>query len=107
MELNYDFRYKNTLRINFEDIVGVGSNGFESQEEYDAIKEIAKLSNGDIHKLNSITDVVNNIVIKHLGHVELDWRDDQELEIHQVFDKTNVENLIDELKNFDYGKFMR
>jgi|TARA_R110000787_G_scaffold77659_4_gene170600 hypothetical protein len=82
-----DFRYKKTLRINFNEIVGLGSC-------YGSINEI---NNKDriwyedysgimLQKYLDMKDEVEEEILKSIvgEDIEFDWRDDMELEIHGV-----------------------
>ena len=71
--VTWDYRYENTLRLNF--INEVYNTGME--------------------------DGVNNIVHQVLGEgVELDWRDEQELEIHNVVEKGLEDELAFQLTEY-------
>jgi hypothetical protein len=72
-KITWDYRYKNTLRLNFVN------------EVYDTDME----------------DWVTEIIRQVLGEsVELDWRDDQELEIHNVIKKGLEDELVYQLTKY-------
>jgi len=71
--VTWDYRYENTLRLNF----------------------INDVYNTDME------DEVNDIVHQVLGEdVELDWRDEQELEIHNVVEKGLEDKLAFQLTEY-------
>jgi len=71
--VTWDYRYENTLRLNFTN---------------------------DVYN-TKMEDGVNEIVLQVLGEdVELDWRDEQELEIHNVVKKGLEDELAFQLTEY-------
>ena len=97
---NVDFRYEETLRINFntELPVGLGSSFSSADEIDDEYKEINGLKDWIDEALQyyiDLTDKVNDIIYEVLGEdIEIDWRDSSEVEIHNVINDNKVEKLI-------------
>jgi hypothetical protein len=95
-----DFRYENTLRIDFntELPVGLGSSFSSVDEIDDEYKEIDGLKDWTDEALQyyiDLTDRVNDIIYEVLGEdIEIDWRDSSEVEIHNVINDNKVEKLI-------------
>lgn len=95
-----NYRYENTLRIDFNSPLGLGSycdNLQDLKEECDYVYE--KLSeiydDETLSKFIELFDNVNNTLRNKLGDdVELDWRDDSEIEIHNVKNDIDLEDLI-------------
>lgn len=93
-----DFRYEDTLRINFNTPLGLGSycdTVEELKDEFDYVyNELSKKYNDEtLKKFINITDKVNNYLLKTFGDVILDWRDDSELEIHGVSEDFDSEDF--------------
>jgi len=104
---SHDFRYATTLRFNFNNIpLGGASYGFESDHEIKKFHDIGcTYSFKLLLKCIELGDNINSIFKKHLrncrgsnSEIILDWRDDLELEIHNVdsskFHEENI-NLIE------------
>ena len=95
-----DYRYENTLRINFNFPLGVGSycdNLEDLKSECDYVYEelSKKFTDYEIQKLIGFTDKVNSYLLSVLGNdVELDWRDDSEIEIHNVKSNVDLEDFV-------------
>jgi len=95
-----NYRYKNTLRINFNFYVGLGSycDTVEELKEYydDIYEELSKdYTDEQIQMFIDFTDKVNSELLSKLGNdVELDWRDYSEIEIHNVKSDIDLEDLI-------------
>ena len=92
-----DYRYKNTLRINFGNQVGLGSS-FEDVgdmgEEEKELFELEGYSDQQIQDMLDTTERINyrirNMLIKPL---ELDWRDSSELEIHNCPEGMTIDDI--------------
>jgi len=106
MEQTHDFRYEQTLRINFDKPIGIGSFGFETDEELlKFVNEYPAKENCDFDmfkKCQKFSEQINNIIIETLDkckNVELylDWRDDFEIEIHGINQDKFTENIIQEI----------
>lgn len=81
------WRYARTLEITFDDSVGIGSYGF-SETEFKKYLENPKKT---LTEYNHITQHIHDMIIETLGdEVEIDWRSDIELEIHN-FPRPEVE----------------
>jgi hypothetical protein len=95
-----NYRYENTLRINFNIPLGLGSycdNLQDLKTECDYVYEELSETYDDVilSKLIDLFDNVNNTLREKLGDdVELDWRDDSEIEIHNVKSSIDLEDLI-------------
>ena len=95
-----NYRYENTLRINFNCPLGLGSycdNLQDLKDDYDYVYEelSEKYSDDEISMFFKIFDKVNSSLLNMLGDdVELDWRDDSEIEIHNVKNDIDLEDLI-------------
>ena len=71
--VTWDYRYENTLRLNFVN---------------------------EVYSTN-VEDWVNETVHQVLGEdVELDWRDEQELEIHNVVEKGLEDELVYQITKY-------
>ena len=94
-----DYRYENTLRINFNVPFGLGSycdNLQDLKEEYDYVYEelSEKYTDDEISMFFRFFDKVNNSLRNMLGDdIELDWRDDSEIEIHNVSKDIDLEDF--------------
>ena len=90
MIITYDFRYENTLRLNFGTPVGLATNGVIDQEDLEEFKSKFGLTNPEV-----LYDTINNFIHEYFNEwvieVEIDWRDSYELELH--FD-SNIETEI-------------
>jgi hypothetical protein len=113
--IEWDFRYKDTLRLNFERPYGVGSNGLTNEElelnldwrdaEYmiDAEIEVPFLL-----LCNQSFDEINEMLLDKLSlykereELDLDWRDPGEIEIHGIdqnkFDDSIIPQINIEIK---------
>lgn len=95
-----NYRYENTLRINFNIPLGLGSycdNLQDLKTECDYVYEDLSKIYDDVvlSKCIDLFDNVNNTLREKLGDdVELDWRDDSEIEIHNVKSDIDLEDLI-------------
>ena len=95
-----NYRYENTLRINFNCPLGLGSycdNLQDLKDDYDYVYEelSEKYTDDEISIFFKIFDKVNNTLRNKLGDdVELDWRDDSEIEIHNVKNDIDLEDLM-------------
>jgi len=95
-----NYRYENTLRINFNIPLGLGSycdNLQDLKTECDYVYEDLSKIYDDVvlSKCIDLFDNVNNTLREKLGDdVELDWRDDSEIEIHNVKSNIDLEDLI-------------
>jgi hypothetical protein len=95
-----DYRYENTLRINFNSPLGLGSycdNLQDLKTECDYVYDDLSETYDDVilSKLIDLFDNVNNTLREKLGDdVEIDWRDDSEVEIHNVKNNIDLEDLI-------------
>jgi hypothetical protein len=95
-----DYRYENTLRINFNIPLGLGSycdNLQDLKTECDYVYEDLSEIYDDVvlSKCIDLFDNVNSTLREKLGDdVELDWRDDSEIEIHNVKSGIDLEDLI-------------
>ncbi len=86
----YDFRYTETLRIYFNYPLGIGSYGdCDSMDEmiknYHQELSPAELKNY-VEKIDDVCDALRTVLstCKLEDDIELDWRDDVELEIHHI-----------------------
>jgi hypothetical protein len=107
MIINHDFRYSDTLRINFNVPVGISSYGFDNEKEL--LDFYNSYNNADIYtfkllqKCLTLENEINNILTESLiicsddGYFELDWRDDLELEIHGIDQDKFEESMIEEI----------
>jgi hypothetical protein len=94
-----DFRYENTLRINFNFYLGLGSycdTVEELKEEYEYIYEdlSKEYTDKEIQMFIDFTDKVNSELLSILGDVELDWRDYSEIEIHGVSKDIHIKDFV-------------
>jgi len=95
-----NYRYENTLRINFNSPLGLGSycdNLQDLKTECDYVYEdLSKIYDDVIlSKCIDLFDNVNSTLREKLGDdVEIDWRDDSEVEIHNVKNNIDLEDLI-------------
>jgi hypothetical protein len=95
-----NYRYENTLRINFNIPLGLGSycdNLQDLKTECDYVYEDLSETYDDVvlSKCIDLFDNVNNTLREKLGDdVEIDWRDDTEVEIHNVKSDIDLEDLI-------------
>ena len=95
-----NYRYENTLRINFNSPLGLGSycdNLQDLKTECDYVYDDLSETYDDVilSKLIDLFDNVNNTLREKLGDdVEIDWRDDSEVEIHNVKNDIDLEDLI-------------
>jgi hypothetical protein len=105
----FDFRYTTTLRIYFNYPLGIGSYG-----DCDAMDEIRReyhleLSSAEFKHYGEIFDDVCDAfravlsACKSEDDIELDWRDDFELEIHHIDPHKFHSGYIDSLN----GKLFR
>ncbi len=105
MEPAHDFRYEQTLRINFDKPIGIGSFGFKTDEELlKFINEYPDIKhNFDMFKkCQKLKEQINKIIIESFDkckNVELylDWRDDFEIEIHGINQDKFNDNIIQEI----------
>jgi len=100
-EIKYKYKNDNTtLEINFNFPAGIGSFSDDEEEiieDFPELVEICVKANLDINNAIQVTDDINNAIYESLGnYVEIDWRDDQTIEIHNV---NNIPTLINELKD--------
>jgi len=95
-----NYRYENTLRINFNSPLGLGSycdNLQDLKTECDYVYDDLSKTYDDVilSKCIDLFDNVNNTLREKLGDdVEIDWRDDSEVEIHNVKNNIDLEDLI-------------
>ena len=95
-----NYRYENTLRINFNIPLGLGSycdNLQDLKTECDYVYEDLSKIYDDVvlSKCIDLFDNVNSTLREKLGDdVEIDWRDDTEVEIHNVKSDIDLEDLI-------------
>ena len=103
MKIKSDYRYTRTFRMNFDKPVGVGSCDYTKSEFNSFIPNATKT----LEEYEKITDDVNDIIIDVLGDdIEIDWRDDQEVEIHKVTDDGDEkEELIGKIDKYLSDKF--
>jgi len=97
MNITYDWRYINTLRLNFDIPIGIASN-----DELDPNELIIfKSKFGDIDP-EDFLDNINYFIIYcfKLIDIEIDWRDSTELELHLEASKVEPEYFVDRLKIF-------
>lgn len=74
----FDWRYSNTLRINFNKGVGIGIHG----DEEDIEEFVDMIDDDDKKYLTNFDDINNEIDKTFKGLVEIDWRDEKEVELH-------------------------
>ena len=98
-----DFRYENTLRIDFNLTIPVGlGSSFEDIEDIDdECKEdygLKDYTDEQIIMFIQLTEQVNGIIYKWLGSdIEIDWRGNNEVEVHNVIQDINIQGLTDEI----------
>jgi len=99
---SYDFRYKNTLRIYFDLPVGIGSYGIKE----DKLEKFYYKFNSDhnysfkmFKKCWNLEHFINTKIIKTLNCDinDLDWRDDLEIEIHNIDQDKFNDSIIQDL----------
>lgn len=101
MKIEYSFRGKNSLRLNFNFPVGIESFGFTPAEFDYFMKKYNPNVKFSQEILENITKDINEILLNNFGdNIDLDWRDDNEIEVHNIeeIDKTKVEDVIQEIK---------
>lgn len=107
MEINHDFRYEHTLRLNFDIPVGMSSYGFETKTKLEEFYN--DVVDNDytfelMEKCDSLGDEINEIIKTSLAPYKidddmlLDWRDELELEVHGINQEEFDENVIEEIK---------
>lgn len=91
-----------TLILNFDFPVGIGSCGFTEAEFMYHMKQYNKDVKLKQSILENITEEINKIVVEVLdSYVEIDWRDDKTLELHSIGQKLETdktEELIETIK---------
>lgn len=105
MKSNHDFKYEQTLRIEFDKPVGIGSYGFKTDEEL--IKFINEYPDEkcDFDMFKNclfLEDQINKIIIESLDkcknvELHLDWRDDFVIEVHGINPDKFNEYIIQEI----------
>lgn len=103
MKIRSNYRSDETLVLNFDFPVGIGSCGFTEAEFMYHMKQYNKDVKLEQSILENITEMIDDIIVEVLGaYVEIDWRDDKTLEIHSIgqkFEKDKTEELIKTIKN--------
>jgi len=108
---SYGFRYSTTLRLNFSKPVGIGSFGFETEEQMKSFYD--KFCDKSLYDFNTLIfynkkfDKVCDLIITSLQKckceenekIELDFRDDLELEVHGIDQNKFQKEIIDELNS--------
>ena len=98
VKVEMDYRYANTLRINFDVPVGLGSCDYTRDE---ITNEIANaMGNRTLKEWGIVTAEVNCIIRNTLGSdVVIDWRDANEVEVHGI-----IKNLFECLGKYFESK---
>jgi hypothetical protein len=108
MITHHDFRYEHTLRLGFDNPLGTGSFGFETEEELKEFFNEYCTKDEKIEtykKCQKLEDQINEIFreslekIKFEKEIELDWRDAFEIEIHGIDQDKFNENIIQEMNS--------
>jgi len=108
---SHDFKYPETLRLDFDVPIGISSYGFEKEEalkqfntEYPGANANVYYSFETLLKCNKLGKKINNILIKSLRKYRitkevmiLDWRDELELEIHNIDQDKFEDSVIQEI----------
>lgn len=105
MKSSHNFRYEQTLRINFDKPIGIGSFGFETDDEL--LKFVNEYPHEDhnfdtFKKCQKLKNQINNIIVESFEtcknvELSLDWRDDFEIEIHGINPDMFNDNMIQEM----------
>jgi len=97
-EIKCDYKDKNTLKINFNFPAGIGSFSRDEEEIIKDFPELVKICdkiNLDIYEAIQLTENIENTIYDALGDsVNIDWRDDKVVEIHNIND---LESLFSDL----------
>jgi hypothetical protein len=113
--IKWDFRYEDTLRLNFERPYGVGSNGLTTEELENNLdwRDAEYMIDADIEVpflliCNQAFDEINEMLkinlnqFKYSEELNLDWRDPGEIEIHGInknkFDVSIIPRIDIEIK---------
>ena len=111
MKTKWDFRYVTTLRLNFDLPIGVGSYGHTVGDElenyftwmYAEYTLQPEIEFKFLQLVNNHLEDINNILITNLksysNHksILLDWRDDSEIEIHNIDPNKFSEEIINQI----------
>ncbi len=98
-QITYDYRFSDTLRLNFKKLTGIGSFGFISEESFkkhfpESTKSLTFYEERTINIDRIIDKFFNNDVI-------IDWRDAREVELQIAQDSEfKVKDLISKLNNY-------
>lgn len=99
MVITFDYRYDNTLRLNFCTPVGLATNGEEgiNLEDLEEFRSKFGLINPEI-----LYDAINNFIHEYFNEygmdVEIDWRDNYELELHFSNNDIETEIFVEQLE---------
>jgi hypothetical protein len=113
--IKWDFRYEDTLRLNFEQPYGIGSIGWTTVELENNLdwRDSEYMINAEIEVpflliCNQAFDEINEVLKTNLDQfksseeLNLDWRDSGEIEIHEInkdkFDDSIIPRIDIEIK---------
>jgi hypothetical protein len=100
-----DFITPETLTIDFDYPVGLGSSYGDAEEIEEEDKEgteLETMSNDELQKFIDLTEEINDILYDELGaygDIEIDWRGNSEVEIHNVPSSINIDKLVKALNS--------
>ena len=98
-QITYDYRFSDTLRLNFKKLTGIGSFGFISEESFkkhfpECTKSLTFYEERTIDINRIIDEFFNEDVI-------IDWRDDKEVELQITQDNdSRIKELINRLNEY-------
>ncbi len=117
MITNHDFRYPETLRLEFDEPVGIFSYGFETETElrrfYDEVEPdysfdlLVKYNHLDYQIFKIFKEFLEKYRKDTSQDFNLDWRDELEIEIHNIdqdkFDDSVIQDINFKLKELVGG----